>query len=103
VGDLERLFDEIDALLADPASGDIALIERTLTDGYAQALSLEAERWRVEKRIGEVAATLDSGDASAKAKELTTLAKRLESSDGDLSRLRAVLADLRRVADAVRV
>jgi len=102
VDELKRLFDEIDALLVDPASGDLAKIERTLTDGYAQALSLEGERWRLEKRLGEVAATLESGDASAKTKELSSLAKRLEVSDGALSRLRALLVDLRRVADAAR-
>ena len=29
---------------------DPAQLERTLTDGYARALALEAERWRLQQR-----------------------------------------------------
>ena len=36
----------------------LARLEDTLTEGYARALALEAERWRLERRIGEVARTV---------------------------------------------
>jgi hypothetical protein len=95
------VFEDIQALL-DDAGGDIARIERTLTDGYAKALSLEAERWRLEKQIGEVAASIARGEEARKARELLSLAKRLEASDCDLTRLRGLLASLRARADVVR-
>ena len=95
------VFDDIQALLED-GGGDIARIERTLTDGYAKALSLEAERWRLEKQIGEVAASIARGEEAKKARELSSLAKRLEASDCDLTRLRGLLASLRARAEVVR-
>jgi chromosome segregation ATPase len=94
VSDHQALLDEIDALLAS-ASRDAAVIERTLTDGYAQALSLEAERWRIQKRLGAVAATLQAGDVSKKTKELSELAQRLESQNAALIELRHLLTQLR--------
>ena len=54
--------DEIRTLLDSPPAGaeapTIDDIEHTLTAGYATALALEAERWRLERRIAEVAAEL---------------------------------------------
>jgi septal ring factor EnvC (AmiA/AmiB activator) len=91
----QTLLNEIDALLQSRAR-DLALIERTLTDGYARALSLEAERARLEKRLSAVAATLERGDVDEKAKELLQLAKRLEAQDGSLSELREHLSRLRK-------
>jgi hypothetical protein len=96
------VFQDIQALLDDAAGGDIARIERTLTDGYAKALSLEAERWRLEKQIGEVAASIARGEEARKARELSSLAKQLEASDGDLTRLRGLLASLRARREVVR-
>lgn len=99
---MTELYEQIRVLMSG-RTRDLEEIERTLTDGYAQALSLEAEKWRLEKRIAEVAHELQWGDTAAKARELSVLAKRVEGSAGDLTRLRAVLAELRRHADAVRV
>jgi hypothetical protein len=99
---MNELLDKINALMSAPTR-DLETIERTLTDGYAQALSLEAEKWRLEKRINEVAQGLERGDTAKKARELAVLANRVEGNVGDLVALRAVLADLRRHADAVRV
>jgi hypothetical protein len=52
----------IEELLEAPATGasapTLARLEETLTDGYAEALALEAERSRIERRIGEVARTV---------------------------------------------
>jgi chromosome segregation ATPase len=99
---MTELLEQINALISAPTR-DLDTIERTLTDGYAEALSLEAEKWRLEKRINEVAQSLERGDTSEKARELASLAKRVERSVDDLLALRSVLADLRRHADAVRV
>jgi predicted nucleic acid-binding Zn-ribbon protein len=99
---MSELLEKIKALMSAPAR-DLETIERTLTDGYAQALSLEAEKWRLEKRINEVAQSLERGDTAQKARELAVLANRVEGNVGDLVALRSVLAELRRHADAVRV
>jgi predicted nucleic acid-binding Zn-ribbon protein len=99
---MTELIDEINALMRS-ATRDLSTIERTLTDGYAQALSLEAEKWRIEKRISEVAQTLQRGDTAKKARELSTLAKRLDGNAADLTRLRGLLSQLRAHADGVRV
>jgi hypothetical protein len=103
--ELAALLESIDAVLSEPpAGGDdaVARIEETLTDGYARALALEGERWRLERRIGEVARLLQSGDAARRAEELAALAQRLEGADGELGRLRNRLAELRQHAAAVR-
>jgi hypothetical protein len=99
---MTELLEQINAPISAPAR-DLETIERTLTDGYARALSLEAEKWRLEKRINEVAQSLPRGDTARKARELATLANRVEVSVAELVTLRSVLADLRRHADAVRV
>ena len=80
-------------------------IESTLTDGYAEALVLEAERTRIERRLGEV--VRDAGEVSAHsiASELAELSKRLERADDELTALRALLLDLqtrRRLARSER-
>ncbi|HEX4679236.1 MAG TPA: hypothetical protein VH210_08575 [Gaiellaceae bacterium] len=99
---MTELLEQINALINAPIR-DLDTIERTLTDGYAQALSLEAEKWRLEKRINEVAQSLQRGDTATKARELAALAKRVEGSVGDLTALRSLLSVLRRHADAVRI
>jgi hypothetical protein len=105
VADLSHLLDAIEAVLREPPAGGeaaVARIEDTLTDGYARALELEAERWRLERKIGEVARQLTGDDVVLRAEELAGLSKRLSSADGDLRRLRGRLADLRQHAEAVR-
>jgi predicted nucleic acid-binding Zn-ribbon protein len=99
---MTELYEQISLLINAPAR-DLETIERTLTDGYAHALSLEAETWRLEKRIAEVAQDLQRGDTVTKAQELSTLAKRIDVNVGDLAELRSKLADLRRHAEAVRL
>ncbi len=74
------LQDELAQLLTLPADGEaaptLATLERRLTDGYAEALALEAERLRIERRLGEV--------------------------DGELARLRPLLQTLQQRARALR-
>jgi predicted nucleic acid-binding Zn-ribbon protein len=100
--EMTELLEKINALISAPTR-DLDTIERTLTDGYAHALSLEAEKWRLEKRMNEVAQSMQRGDTVEKARELATLAQRVEGSVRDLTALRSRLTELRRHADAVRV
>ena len=101
------MVERIEQLLNAPASGadapTLARMEDTLTEGYAQALALEAERWRLERRLGEVARTVEGPDVSSFAEELTTLAKRLVHADGELAQLRTLLGSLHERTRSVRV
>ena len=99
------IHDEIRHLLDTPTTGTgaptLATIEHTLTAGYAEALSLEAERWRIERRVAEIAALLGDGDA-ARTDELVSLGRRLSATDTVLTGLRGLLDLLRDRATAVR-
>ena len=98
------LRDEIAELLNLPENGDgapsLAAIESTLTDGYAAALVLEAERWRIERRLGEVAR--DAGD-TADVREFARLSEQLETADWELARLRSLLRNLQARRRTVRL
>ena len=98
--------DEIRTILDAPPLGEdapsIDAIEHTLTAGYARALALEAERWRLERRIAEVAVDLGAKSQNDEHDELTQLGQRLSSADGDLTMLRELLASLRSRADELR-
>jgi ABC-type phosphate transport system auxiliary subunit len=103
---IPALLEQIDELLAEPPSeGEpptLARLERTLTDGYAYALALEAERWRLEQRLSELAAELHEGDQDEKSQELAQISRRLSSNESALEGLRSTLARLRNHATAVR-
>ena len=90
------LWDRIAELLSLPEHGSgspsIQAIETTLTDGYAEALALDAERWRIERRLGE----------TANRKERARLAKRLETTHAELVELRSLLRALHPRARAAR-
>lgn len=98
------LFDEINELLAAPTTGAnapaLARVEHTLTTGYARALALEAERWRLERRLGELAV---APGLAAEARERVDLAERLTEAAGELTQLRDLLEPLRSRASALRV
>ena len=89
---MTSLFDEIHSLIDAPAV-DKDHLERTLTDGYAHALSLETERSRLEKQLNAV---MQHSNPAEQAQELKALAKRLDGNAGELFRLREILAQLRR-------
>lgn len=76
--------------LLNASAPTLAHVEDTLTEGYATALALEAERLRLERRLGEVARTA-TGDHAA---ELRSLGSQLTSADGELERLRSLLGSL---------
>jgi ABC-type phosphate transport system auxiliary subunit len=101
---IPALLEQIDELLAEPAEepASLARLERTLTDGYAYALALESERWRLEQRMSELAGELGEGDQKVKAKELALLADRLATNASTLSGLRGTLTRLRARTSAAR-
>ena len=105
MSDSPDLHDEIRALLTAPTEGEdapsLSVLENTLTDGYARALALEAERKRIQRRIGEVGIELGYG-RSEHVDELAALARRLDSADGDIESLRDLLGTLRRRASEHR-
>src|SRR2546430_11130996 len=89
------LRDEIADLLRMPEGGvgapSLDAIESTLTDGYAEVLTLEAERSRIHRRLGEVAR--DAG-GETNLREFARLAKSLEAAERELERLRSLLSNL---------
>jgi hypothetical protein len=93
--------DEIAELLRLPENGagapSLDRIEATLTNGYAAKLALEAERWRIERRLGEVARDAGEVKAHGVAAELAELSDRLETANGELARLRSLLRKLQGV------
>jgi replicative DNA helicase len=93
MGDLHARISE---LIASPER-DLDRFERTLTDGYAHALMLEAERRRLELRLTEVALSLQPGDPEGRTTELSELAQRLDGTAGELGDLRGRLSELRRL------
>jgi ABC-type phosphate transport system auxiliary subunit len=103
---IPALLEQIDELLAETPSPEEpvvrARLERTLTDGYAHALALEAERWRLERRMSELAGELHEGNRELKTKELAVLSARLSTNAETLSGLRRTLSELRVRATAAR-
>jgi ABC-type phosphate transport system auxiliary subunit len=100
------IHEEIRNLLEAPPTGENAPsldhIEHTLTAGYARALALEAERWRLERKIAQIVAKLGADASQQRATELAQLGKRLSSADVDLTQLRGLLSSLRTRADEAR-
>jgi hypothetical protein len=99
--------DDIRSLLEAPPTGEDApsldAIEDMLTAGYARALALEAERWRLERKIAETAAELGTdANEGRHTSELADLSRLLSAADGSLSQLRGLLSSLRSRADEVR-
>jgi predicted RNase H-like nuclease (RuvC/YqgF family) len=94
VAEMNMLLDQINAVMTE-GTADRFLVERTLTDGYAHALTLESERLRMQKRVEEL---MLRRDTETNTKELRLLAKELDGNASDLEKLRRVLAELRRSA-----
>jgi hypothetical protein len=78
-------------------------IEETLTDGYACALSLDAECRRLEIRISEIAVHLGGASSVEQALELSALARLLTRRRRELDSLRDLLAVLRTGVRQARV
>jgi hypothetical protein len=99
------VLEQISELLSLPETGarapTLARVEDTLTEGYAEALALEAERLRLERRLGALARGVTPGDAEVAA-HLATISERITDADGELTRLRALLAKLHDRARSLR-
>ena len=93
------LIDDIRDLLASPEPADspvfVDRVDATLTAGYAHALQLEGERWRLQRRLGDVAAQCGDVHPEARADEFAEVSKKLQATNEELGRLRVVLAALR--------
>ena len=92
---------ELDArisLLLDSPERDPDSIDRTLTDGFAHVLTLETERLRLERQLGDARPRSCSPiAASAQTHELSELARQLSGNAGVLGELRGRLGELRRL------
>lgn len=95
-GAADTMLQQIEELLR-AEEPTLARMEDTLTEGYAQALALEAERWRLERRIGEFAR-----NGRTDLDELRRLGSRLTRADGELERLRTLLGSLHERTRTVR-
>jgi uncharacterized protein involved in exopolysaccharide biosynthesis len=91
------MVQQIEDLLRD-SEPSLARLEDTLTEGYAEALALEAERLRLQRRLGEVARSATAHHTA----EIRLLGTRLTSAEGELYRLRAVLSTLHDRARTLR-
>jgi uncharacterized protein (DUF342 family) len=101
--DFSSLCDELGLLIdAPPARDDAARaqLERTLTDGYAHAMSLEARRLKLERQIGDVASQVSVAARGERTEELQELSASLATTSDDLKHLRRLLATLRRRVSA---
>jgi tRNA C32,U32 (ribose-2'-O)-methylase TrmJ len=101
---LDSVIERIRDLLALPSQGRGApsreQIESVLTEGYAEALALDGQRLRLERKIDQVTAHLARGGQTS-AEDLQKVMARIEATEEDLAKLRKLLAALRsRVAQA---
>jgi hypothetical protein len=94
----DPMLQQIRELLSADAP-NLDTLESTLTEGYAQALALEAERWRLERRLGEVA----RAGGPEMSDEISSLGRRLTVADDELVKLRSLLGSLHERARALRV
>jgi hypothetical protein len=96
----------IRTVLEAPDAGDgaptLAHIEDLLTAGYAHAMGLEGEQWRLQRRIVDVALLLAEDYSELRAAELRHLAKELQELESELVGIRALIRSLRARANEAR-
>jgi hypothetical protein len=103
---LAAITDRINVLLARIERGELpsrARLEDTLTDGYACALSLDAECERLERRLAEHAAELTAESGEEHTRQLSKLARLLGRRRRELDSLRDLLVVLRAGVQEARV
>jgi hypothetical protein len=99
--DRATVLEDIRALAAAPRP-QLEQVERTLTDGYAHALRLEAERLRLQRQLEQRAVDLPDAPAADRIAEITGLARGVAEADGELTELRQALAVLKDAAQRIR-
>ena len=91
-GRLPGVLTEIRSLLDAPASAEQpprAVVEDTLTNGYAYALALEGERLRIERRLRALLRAEPGPSARVRMEEIAELTRSLAGADRELAGLRA--------------
>jgi hypothetical protein len=99
--DRGAVLEDIRALSAAPAPL-LEQVERTLADGYACALAMEAKRLRLQRRLEESAAALGESPGSEHVVEVVGLAQGISRSNGELAELRTALSELAAMASNLR-
>ena len=99
-GRLPGVWTEIRSLLdaAHAEQPPRAVVEDTLTNGYAYALSLEGERLRIERRLRALLRSNVAVSARVRMEEIAELTRLLADADRELAGIRALLATLRHQA-----
>jgi hypothetical protein len=96
----------IRTLLDAPEAGDgaptLAHIEDLLTAGYARAMAIEGEQWRLQRRLVDVAVRLAEEYNELQARELRKLARELRDVEEDLAGIQALIRSLRARANEAR-
>jgi hypothetical protein len=98
LGELAAVTERIILLLDRIERGDYpdrAYLEKTLTDGYACALALDAECDRIERRLAERAAALSATSGEDDTRQLSALARLLVRRRRELASLRGLVSHLR--------
>jgi hypothetical protein len=98
--DRVAVLEDIRALTATPTPR-LEQVERTLADGYACALGIEATRIRMRRELEGSAAGL-SNRAQRRVDEVAGLARGIAQADEELAELRAALVDLAKIARGLR-
>jgi hypothetical protein len=97
-GRLPGVLTEIRSLLDAPATAEQpprAVVEDTLTNGYAYALGLEGDRLRLERRLRTLLRAEPGPSARVRMEEIAELTRSLAGVDRELAGLRALLSSLR--------
>jgi hypothetical protein len=87
--------------LAKASSPRLDAVERTLADGYACALGIEAGRLRLQRELEGRAASL-TNRRGAKVDEVAGLARGIARADEELAELREALVELSKMARRLR-
>jgi hypothetical protein len=87
--------------LATAPSPLLEQVERTLADGYACALGIEAQRLRLQRELEGRAVGLTER-AGRKVEEVAGLAQGIAQADLELAELRGALVELARTARGLR-
>jgi hypothetical protein len=82
-----------------PTHGEV---EELLTEGYAEALSLELDQGRTERRIADLFAAGSRGANGSPAAELRALGASRLSRERDIVRLRSLLEELREYGETLK-
>jgi hypothetical protein len=98
--DRGTVVDDIRVLAAAPTP-PLEQVERTLADGYACALGIEAQRIRLQRELEGRAVGL-SGRTGPKVDEVAGLARGIARADEELGELRAALVELSKTARRLR-